>query len=95
LYFDSSSRARRDDSGSEGVTRTRSGYLVECLERLCAKVMTPGRYEERVKRVTQARFGEDLLEAMRIGRKSKTLVIKTKIEFGITKKNDVEDADYY
>ena len=43
LCFDSSSSASRDDWGSEGVTRTSNGYLVEYVERLCARVITPGR----------------------------------------------------
>ena len=43
LCLDSSSSARRNDWGREGVTRTIKGYLVECVERLCARVITPGR----------------------------------------------------
>ena len=43
---------------------TTRGYAVAWEERLYAKAMTPGRYEGRVRRVTQARLGGGPFEAI-------------------------------
>ena len=48
---------RRDgtiEGGNEDVISTSRGYFEFCFTKLCANSTTPGRYEERVKRVTQA-----------------------------------------